>query len=125
MLGGVSLSFRERMRVETSNAEMALMYALNNVGVDVEHHQPIFLCDDDLFVNEGPRGLEIFLDGQWQDKTGQWKGHAGLRQSKWDDLVNRVLNWKRQPFIRFPYTPPHRKKDLKLWVAEILEVCKK
>lgn len=125
------MSYKERMRVQVSNAEIDIFYELRRrglVGGLTRNHPFVFdLKKDivagttvDLFwgVPEINPHYAAFIDGCAVGKTGVPKLHLTSRQQRRDELVTAALERRSIKVDRFPYTPPLRK-----WRK--LEICDK
>lgn len=120
----MAVSFRDRMRVKVSNAEMALQLELQNHGLNrgLETQKGFAFCEAagmkgttvDFYWDRAK--LAVFLDGPH---------HLKERQSAKDAKVDRALAALGIATMRFPYTPPITKRQLEgMWMAVKLQLDK-
>lgn len=122
------MTFRDRMKIGVSRAELDILCELQRRGLmDYLETQKGFKFDYKAdavhgttidFFWQHPYNYAVFLDGVKISK-GFPKLHLKKKQSKRDQLVTAALEKRKVEVRRFQYTPPLRKSRLKQICDEI------
>lgn len=132
------MSYKERMRVTVSNAEIDIFYELRRRKLTrglTRQHPFVFDLKTDIVAGttidfywgfpEIRPHYAAFIDGCAVGKTGVPKLHLRGRQERRDELVKAALERRGIKVDRFQYTPPLRKWCLKEICDSIEAVLKK
>ena len=106
------MSFRDRMKVQVSDAELKLDVKLQARGIRLERQKQICLMKTtaDFYAEAGTKRFAIFLDGD--------KVHVGKVLDR-DERIDMALERQHITALRYRYTSPISDRELNRIADEV------